>query len=95
MFKYWIKNRFAFDIVASLFLSLLFCFAFILPSNLNYNNLNSENSLYLNSEIDFQIPNPSVTQLNEIKAKSFVEDTFGYYLTKTNLTGNKSSKVNF
>ena len=95
MIKYWIKNRFVFDLTISILLSLLFCFAFIFPSNAKYTNLYDDNSLYINSEIDFQIPNPSVSQLKEIEAESFIEDTFGYYLTKINVSGKKTAKVNF
>lgn len=95
MIKYWIKNRLIFDLLIAAVLSLLFSFAFVYPSNNNCLNIQNENSIYLNSDIDFQIPNPSVGQLSEIKAKSFVEDTFGYYLTKTTVKGTYSSKVNF
>jgi hypothetical protein len=95
MVKYWIKNRLVVDLLIAAVLSLLFSFAFVYPSNNNCLNVQNENSIYLNSDIDFQIPNPSVSQLSEIKAKTFIQDTFGYYLTKTTVKGNKSSKVNF
>ena len=95
MVKYWIKNRLVVDLLIAAVLSLLFSFAFVYPSNNNCLNVQNENSIYLNSDIDFQIPNPSVSQLSEIKAKTFIQDTFGYYLTKTTSKGNKSSKVNF
>ena len=95
MVKYWVKNRLAFDLLITTVLSLLFSFAFVYPSNNNCLNIKTENGIYLNSDIDYQIPNPSKSQLKEIKAKSFVEDIFGYYLTKTTVKGTNSSKVNF
>ena len=94
MVKYWIKNRFIFDLVIAIILSLLFSFAFVKPQKQNYDKAIDDNFVYANSDADFQIPNPSIEQLAEIKNQSFVEDVFGYYLTKTNVTGNNSSKVN-
>ena len=94
MIKYWIKNRFIFDLVIAVALSLLFCFAFVQPQKQKYDKVLDENFVYANSEVDYQIPNPSIEQLTEIKNQSFVEDVFGYYLTKTNVKGNNTSKVN-
>lgn len=94
MLKYWIKNRLLFDIAISIVLALLFCFAFVFPSSSNHNSISKENSIYLNSDIDFQIPNPSRGQLSDIASKDFVSNVFGYYLTKTNITGNSNAKVN-
>ena len=94
MVKYWIKNRFIFDLVIAIILSLLFSFAFVKPQKQNYDKAIDDNFVYVNSDADFQIPNPSIEQLTEIKNQSFVEDVFGYYLTKTNVTGNNSSRVN-
>lgn len=94
MVKYWIKNRFAFDLLLSVILSLVFSFAFVFSANSNYSYLCSKNSLYLNSDIDYQIPNPSVDQLKDINSEPFIDETFGYYLTKTDFNGSKSAKVN-
>jgi hypothetical protein len=94
MIKYWIKNRFIFDLVIAISLSLLFCFAFVQPQKQKYDKVLDDNFVYANSEVDYQIPNPSIEQLTEIKNQSFVEDVFGYYLTKTNVKGNNTSKVN-
>ena len=94
MVKYWLKNRFAFDLIIGIALSLLFCFAFVYPSNADYERVYSSNSLYVNNEIDFQIPNPSVSQLKAIDEEPFVDDAFGYYLTKTKVAGWKNSDVN-
>ena len=94
MVKYWLKNRFLYDLIVSIALSLVMCFAFVFSSNNALKNNYLENSIYINSEIDFQIPNPSKEQIVEINNKEFVENTFSYYLTKTNVSGKKSSKVN-
>lgn len=93
MLKYWTKNRFLFDITCCIALSLLFCFAFVSPSYGSFSKVYSENNIYLNTKIDYQIPNPSKDQLEEIKGLSFVDDVFGYYFTKTNISGTKSAKT--
>lgn len=95
MFKYWLKTRFLYDLRISFILSLLFSFAFVYPRHLNYKQIESSNSIYTNNDIDFQIPNPSVQQLNEIDSQSFVEDSFGYYRTKTDAYSTTSSKIDF
>lgn len=94
MGKYWIKNRFFLDAIIAIILSLLFCFAFVFPEHSKIVKIENQNKIYLNSEIDYQIPNPSKEQLDEIKSKSFVSETFGYYLSKTTIKASKTAKVN-
>lgn len=94
MIKYWVKNRLLFELIITAVLSLLFSFAFVFPSNYNCAKIEDDDSIYLNSNIDFQIPSPSISQLGEIKSKPFVNDTFGYYLTKTNIIGKNNSNIN-
>ena len=94
MIKYWVKNRLLFELIITAVLSLLFSFAFVFPSNYNCAKIEDNDSIYLNSNIDFQIPSPSISQLGEIKSKPFVNDTFGYYLTKTNIIGKSNSNIN-
>lgn len=94
MIKYWLKNRLIYDLIISVVMALLFCFAFVYQANDAYKKVKEDNSIYVNSEIDFQIPNPSVDQLIDIKNETFVDDVFGYYLTKTNVIGKNSSKIN-
>lgn len=94
MLKYWFKNRFILDLLLSIVLSLLFIFAFFFTTNANYNKVCSDYDVCLNSNVDYHIPTPSVTQLEEIKNKSFVDDVFGYYFTSTSVSGTKSSKTN-
>ena len=94
MFKYWTKNRLAADALISLAMSLVFAFGFIFPNNSAVKTIENNNSIYLNTQIDYQLPSPSKTQLGEIQNLQFVDSTFGYYLTKTNVEGSKTSKVN-
>lgn len=94
MFKYWAKNRLIFDVLSCILSSLLFCFAFSLASYKDYSAIYLQNSVYCNTQIDYQVPNPSTKQLKEIKEMDFVEDIFGYYYTKTNVTNNKTIKTN-
>lgn len=94
MLKYWAKNRLTIDILLGIILALLFSFAFVTPSFNSYRNIVAENSIYVNTKIDYQLPNPSFDQLGEIKSLDFVDDAFGYIFTKTNIDGKKSSKMN-
>lgn len=94
MLKYWFKNRLLFGLLTSAALALIFSFAFAFAPSQSVKTISSEESIYLNSSIDFQIPNPSVEQLTEIENQSFVDNTFGYYLTKANLSSDKTSKIN-
>ena len=94
MFKYWAKNRLLLDFILSIVLSSVFVFAFFYPQHSRSQKISSNNDVCLNSNIDFQIPNPSVDQLNEIKNESFIKNVFGYYYTSTSFTGKKNSKVN-
>ena len=93
MTKYWVKNRLIFDLIVSVLLSLLFSFAFIFSNNNICKNIENDNRIYIKSKIDYQIPNPSSKQLEKIKNKDFVDNVFGYYLTKINVSSNKSVKV--
>lgn len=91
MIKYWIKNRLIYELILAIALSFFLNFVFVYPTNEVCANIQDDNGIYLNSNIDFQIPNPSMEQLNDIKSQSFVKDTFGYYLTKTNVNNHKIS----
>lgn len=95
MFKYWAKNKFFSGLLCTVAFAALFSFAFAMSPSKNLENVSNENLIYLNSEIDYQIPSPSKEQLNEINGKDFVNKTFGYYLTKASVEGNKTSKVSF
>lgn len=94
MIKYWFKNRLIMDLLVSIALSFFVCFVFIYTPNNAYIKNYEENMIYIHSEIDYQIPNPSVQQIKDIEDEEFIEDTFAYYLTKTNVTGKNTSKVN-
>ena len=83
-----------YDLIIAIVLSIIFSLVFVYSRNKTCENIKNENYIYLNSDIDYQIPNPSVDQLQEIKEKSFVEDTFGYYLTKVSVKGDKIANIN-
>ncbi len=94
MIKYWFKNRLFLDFLIVAVLAALFSFAFSMPQSSEYHKVLSDNSIYLNSTIDYQVPNPSLDQVDDIEKETFVDKVCGYYLTKTNIEGSKASKVN-
>ena len=84
-----------FPLLSAILLSILLFFAFEKPNLKVYSDNLLLTSVYEKSDIDFDIPSPTKTQLNEIKELSFVDDVFGYYFTESNvsLANNKQVKT--
>lgn len=94
MVKYFLKNRAVYSIVLAVLIGIFSTFLFVQPSA----ETRSENllltSVYENSDIDYDIPSPTKSQLAEIEALDFVDDAFGYYFTDGSLkVGSKSVKT--
>lgn len=85
MFSYWIKKRFGFSIIISVAVTIGYVFAFVLPYAQNATQNELAQSVYRDSEIDFDIPSPTKSQLQEIRNLDFVDEAFGYYITEANL----------
>lgn len=98
MVKSWIKNRFLFSSILIVLLAIVLPLVFVNP----YVRAKAENreriGVYKESQIDYDIPQPTKTQLDEISALDFVNETFGYYYSKTTFTHNgkqQTAKVLF
>ena len=94
MTKYWFKNRLLLGIITGIILAVSYVFIFVYLPNNKVVSIKKDNIIYLNSEIDYQIPNPTKEQVDEIKSLNYVNDVFGYYFTKVSASCDKSEKTN-
>ena len=83
MFKYWLKHRAPLSALLSIVMTAFLLFGFVSP----FLNTHAENrtrlSVYENSKIDYDIPQPTKEQLKEISDMPFVTSVFGYYYTES------------
>ena len=94
MIKYWVKNRSWITLLWILVLNVAICVFFIMPNIENGSNNYSKQSIYKNSQIDYDIPAPTKEQLKQIENLDFVNAVFGYYYTEVTGVVNKTQKVN-
>ena len=91
MFGYWLKHRAPISVLLSVVLMAILLFGFVSP----YINTSAENrnrlGVYENTEIDYDIPQPTKEQLQEISELPFVTATFGYYYTESSVEVNGKS----
>lgn len=91
MFRYWLAHRAPVSALLSIVLVAVLLFGFVSP----YINAEAENrsklGVYENSDIDYDIPQPTKEQLEEIAALSFVDAAFGYYYTESSVDVNGKS----
>lgn len=84
MLHYWMKNRLAVSLIASLLLISLISFVFISTNISNIANSYNEMSIYEGSNIDFDVPSPSKLQVNELETLDHIEHVIPYiYTTKS------------
>ncbi len=85
MFRYWLKHRAPISVLLSVVLMAILIFGFVSP----YINTSAENrnrlGVYENTEIDYDIPQPTKEQLQEISELPFVTAAFGYYYTESSV----------
>lgn len=95
MFIYWLKNRAAFSLFASIIVVLVSCLVFVNP-NIEYSAQNrAETSVYELSKIDYDIPSPTRDQLLNINDYEFIDETFGYFYTQSQvMIGTKNIRTN-
>jgi hypothetical protein len=92
--SYWLKNRAPIGLTISLGISLLLGFAFVVPQQSKVKTIESSESSYLTSEIDFQVPSPSQSQLEGMVQKGLVSTFEPYYLTRASVgTASKSAFI--
>lgn len=91
MFRYWLKHRAPISALLSVVMMAILIFGFVSP----YINTIAENrnrlGVYENTEIDYDIPQPTKEQLREISELPFVTATFGYYYTESSVEVNGKS----
>jgi len=91
MFRYWLKHRAPISALLSVVMMAILIFGFVSP----YLNTSAENrnrlGVYENTEIDYDIPQPTKEQLQEISELPFVTATFGYYYTESSVEVNGES----
>lgn len=88
MAKYWLKNRLLFDLIVPCALILLVAFAFIAPMFNAIGEATLIQSIYKNEKMDFDIPSPSFSQIEQLESESFIESVFPYYYTEIDVSVN-------
>ena len=91
MAKYWLKNRAVYSLVLAVLIGILSSVLFVQPNVETHSENLLLTSVYENSNIDYDIPSPTKSQLSEIEALDFVDDAFGYYYTDGSLKINSKS----
>ncbi|MBQ1734557.1 MAG: hypothetical protein II038_06720 [Lachnospiraceae bacterium] len=93
MSGYWVRHRLLPTLVlcvaVGLVSSLLFAFPYV---NQQANTYNSQ-SIYKNSDVDFIAPEPSFDQVQELPGTNGIDKVFPFYLTKTSVNVNGSSRT--
>ena len=93
MAGYWSRHRLLLSvilcIVTAIVAGLLFAFPYITQQASDYN----AQSIYQNSEMDFIAPEPSYEQVVELTGNNGIDKAFPFYLTKTQVTVNGTSRT--
>ena len=93
MTGYWVRHRLLLTIVlcvaSAIVASMLFAFPYINQQAGNYNS----QSIYKNSEMDFIAPEPSYEQIVELSESNGIDKVFPFFLTKTQVTANGTSRT--
>ena len=92
MVKYWIKNRFLLDLIVPCILVLLVAFAFIEPMFDGVGEARLMQSIYANEKLDFDIPSPSFSQIEQLQNEDFIESVFPYYYTESDVVINGKTR---
>lgn len=93
MFIHWLRNRFIFTAITSAVIIALVGGLFLATNIKNESLNNSRTSTYEKSDIDYDIPSPSKSQLASISELDFVDNVFGYYYTESSVSCNGNSKT--
>ena len=92
MTGYWVRHRMFFSVilcvVSAMVAGLLFAFPYINQQAGDYNS----QSIYKNSIMDFIVPEPSYEQTVELTGRNGIDKVFPFYLTKTQVTVNGTSR---
>lgn len=93
MVGYWARHRLLPSLimtaVVAVLTGLLFAFPFVEQNATSYN----AQSIYKNSDIDFIAPEPSFEQVAELPGTEGIDRVFPFYLTKTSVNVNGTSRT--
>lgn len=93
MAGYWSRHRLLLSVilcfVTAIVAGLLFAFPYITQQASDYN----AQSIYKNSEMDFIAPEPAYEQVVELTGNNGIDKVFPFYLTKTQVTVNGTSRT--
>lgn len=88
MLCYWIRYRFFLTsilcVVMALIMALFFAFPYISQRANNYNS----QSVYKSTDVDFNVPEPSFGQVDELVGNHGIDKVFPYFMTKTQISVN-------
>ncbi len=86
MFRYWLTHRAPASAGLVAVLMVVLMLGFVVPHIGAAAENRCKTGVYADSDIDYDIPQPSETQLAEIAALPFVDAVFGYYYTESTVT---------
>ena len=93
MAGYWTRHRLLLTIILSAVIALVSSLLFVYPSILTAANLYNSQSVYKNTKTDFIAPEPSFEQIKDLPGTNGIDRVFPYYLTKTPVSVNGTSRI--
>lgn len=90
---YWSRKRLLPTIIMSLVVALIAVFLFAFPSVVRQADNYNDQSVYKNTAIDFIAPEPSFEQVESLPNTNGISKIFPFFLTKSQLTVNGSSRT--
>jgi len=92
MTDYWTRHRLLWTVILCTCIALMSSFLFVGSFIMQEASLYNAQSIYRNSKIDFVVPEPSFEQVNDLPGTNGIDSVFPYYLTKTQVNANGSSR---
>ncbi|MBQ9083823.1 MAG: hypothetical protein IJY28_10095 [Clostridia bacterium] len=86
MFRYWLTHRAPISAGLAAVLMAVLMLGFVVPHIGAAAENRQKTGIYTDSAIDYDIPQPTAAQLEDIEALPFVDAVFGYYYTQTTVT---------
>ena len=93
MTGYWFRHRAGFSFLLMVLIGCLAACFFVYPHVEQRAKLYNSQSIYRNNEIDFIVPEPSFSQVLEFPGNHGIDVVFPFYLTKTAITINGTSRT--
>jgi len=90
--KYWLKNRFVANLITTTVLLTAVFSLFVYPFMRDRLNEYNDISVFVNTNIDFDIPEPSVEQVVELWNKEFIHSIYPYFLDEQHVLFNNRTR---